>query len=738
MIARYLTAGATAVLTVAGSIVVLAPPAVATANPAPALVPTPTSWSGGHGELRLTRASRIVVAAGQAAAVTTGPDSQVLVGQRLRDVAFELRADLSQLGLGLRVVIGGPPPGPGDIALTLAGAQLGVEGYDLDASSGVSITASTTTGIYWGTRTLLQLLSQDPDHRALPRGTVHDVPSLPMRVYMLDMARKYWQPSYIYDLIRQMSYLKMNVLNMHLDDAEGFRLNSPRYPGLADPATSYDERQIRQFVDFGRRHNVLIMPGFELPGHSTAVNEYFKIGIGDGPNPCPGQVVNPWVTADFVMDITKPRTLATMTTLLETFEPWFDAPWAHIGADELPDSVATCPRIADYLERHPEAGGLAGLANSFLNRVDDVVRGLHKQAVIYSGVDTRAAVPLNRDILITDWTGAGSKLAGYSIIDEPVKAYLTPNNLFNLYPDVDYLYSTWTPDIDDGVATLGGVMSVWTDYVYWGEDSYYENFAALPRAVVAQRTWNSAVPATTLTQFTQTLQAIGSPPDYRGFPRPAPVKGNRPVHYWTFEPAPLPPGYPHVFVPGYVLFYKDYAGRLNGSSYIEGSPAAVPGVQGEAINATEANQGIGLGGTDLPGPWTLSFWVRRTGSTAPDKPATVLASRAGNEIRVEQPGTSSRVGLSYLGRNVSFGYTAPLDTWTQLTLASNGRTTTLYVNGVALQALPIAMPLPLGAFGSSSAFIHGDLDNVAVYNHVLTVAQIAENFRQDRSFPITS
>jgi hypothetical protein len=42
------------------------------------------------------------------------------------------------------------------------------------------------------------------------------------------------------------------------------------------------------------------------------------------------------------------------------------------------------------------------------------------------------------------------------------------------------------------------------------------------------------------------------------------------------------------------------------------------------------------------------------------------------------------------------------------------------------------MPLPLAAFGSSSAFIDGDLDNVAVYDHALTAREIAENFRSGR------
>lgn len=70
----------------------------------------------------------------------------------------------------------------------------------------------------------------------------------------------------------------------------------------------------------------------------------------------------------------------------------------------------------------------------------------------------------------------------------------------------------------------------------------------------------------------------------------------------------------------------------------------------------------------------------------------------GNEIRLAQPGTS-QVGLTYQGSNYSFGYTAPQSVWTQLTFRNDGSSTTLCVNGVAQQTLPVSMPLPLAAFG---------------------------------------
>lgn len=680
-----------------------APPAAA-AEQAPALVPAPTRWTAGSGKLEISERSRIVIDRRDRDRVTTGPTGQVLVGQRLGEVAGELRDDLAAATRLRLPVVELAEARAGDIQLVLTNSdrRLGVEGYNLTVDGKVTISAATTTGAYWATRTLLQLLRGG---RAIPVGQVHDVPSLPIRAYMLDMARKYWQPSYVYDLIRQMSYLKLNVLNMHFADAEGFRLHSPRFPGLADPRTSYDQRQIARFVEFGRQHNVIIMPGFEMPGHATSVAEYFHIGLGDGPDPCPQSSVYDWVTTGWVMDMTKASTLRSVREMLATFVPWFSGPWVHIGADELPASVATCPRVAGYLRAHPEIGNLDNLSNTFLNDVDEFLNGMGKQTAVYSGFDPQATVKVHHDILVTDWTGAGSTLAGYPIVAEPGTAYLTPNGYHNLYPKTDSLYREWTPENDGGAATLGGAMSVWTDYLYWADDSYFEQLAALPRAVVAARTWNVRIPDDNLAAFEKRLSTVGNAPGYQGF-RP-----QRSVHRWSFEPAVRPPGYVDAASPGNVLFFKDSTGGLHGSSYILGSPSKVAGVRGAAIHVDGPRQGISMGGTDIAGPWVLSFWVRRTADSAT---STLLSSPAGHEIRLEQAGTASQVGLTTAGRSDSFGYATPLNTWTHLTMVSTGRTVTLYAGGQQIRTLDVAMPLPLAAFGSPAAFFHGDLDEVTI------------------------
>lgn len=102
------------------------------------------------------------------------------------------------------------------------------------------------------------------------------------RQVMLDAGRKYWDVEYLENLIRQMSWHKMNTLFLHLSDAEGFRLYSPKFPGLADPDVSYAEHEIARLRKFAARHHVLLVPGIDVPGHATVISEAFDIGFGAG------------------------------------------------------------------------------------------------------------------------------------------------------------------------------------------------------------------------------------------------------------------------------------------------------------------------------------------------------------------------------------------------------------------------------------------------------------------------
>jgi hexosaminidase len=135
----------------------MAPTSPATAAAPPALIPSLHNWTPGGGTLRLDARTRI--------------DTDAAGEPTARQLADELR---DTLGRPVPVVHGAPRPG--DIVLRTDGTHgdLGSEGYTLRIGDQVRITGRTGAGVFYGTRTLLQMLAENP---ALPEGATTDVPS---------------------------------------------------------------------------------------------------------------------------------------------------------------------------------------------------------------------------------------------------------------------------------------------------------------------------------------------------------------------------------------------------------------------------------------------------------------------------------------------------------------------------------------------------------------------------------
>ncbi|MBA3261960.1 MAG: family 20 glycosylhydrolase [Thermoleophilaceae bacterium] len=131
----------------------------------------------------------------------------------------------------------GDVPRPGDIELGLGSRDpaLGREGYRLDIGAALRVEARTTAGVFYGSRTVLQLLRQG---RAIPAGWGRDRPRYPERGLMIDNGRRYFSPAWIKREIRQLAYLKLNQLHLHFSDNEGFRIESESHPEAVSRRTS--------------------------------------------------------------------------------------------------------------------------------------------------------------------------------------------------------------------------------------------------------------------------------------------------------------------------------------------------------------------------------------------------------------------------------------------------------------------------------------------------------------------
>ncbi|MFJ6657561.1 family 20 glycosylhydrolase [Streptomyces sp. NPDC091377] len=722
----------------------VSPPVTASAEPnspaVPNIVPRPTEWSDLGGQNALTADSRIFVApasgattAPPASGATTAPPagrSKLIAPSRQtpRQLAHQLRSEILQVsGLTLPVSSAVRQAAKGDIVLRLTDDKTyGAEGYRLDSAEAVRIDAASTHGLFYGTRTLLQLLRTAPDHRALPRARSLDVPTQQMRTVMLDAGRKYWQRRYLENLIRRMADQKMNTLFLHLSDSEGFRLNSPKFPGLADPKNSYSRAEIERLKTFAARHHVQIMPGIDVPGHATVITDAFGIGFGDGPDPCTAANTHSHLTANWMVDMTSEKAVTKSKEIVDEFAGWFDAPLFSIGADELPGQLADCARVKNHLAADPDVSTLGDLLKQYINTLDSVITRHGKRTAIFNGVEhmTSPQQQVNSSVVYMTWSGKGAE----PIVpdhDEIAMApfYVTPNNYHNSRPDESWMYDSWTPSTAGDM--LGSSLANWADYNFWADDQYFEQRMSGPRAILADRSWNGSATPDTLTDFRARVARIGDPPGVTPTPVKPRVNDGKPSHHWTFDTKPYPSGWVWAGSPGNTLYAEDTAGDLPGSSYIINNPTpAADGVRGQTWRFDSDRDGVGFGGVDVAEPWTVSTWVRSTGKTTDQ----VLLGSTTGELKLQQRGTG-KVGLTRVGvSDLSFDYTLPQNEWVQLTWVTTPGSTTLYANGEKVGTVAASIPLPLRSIGMPGKSLRGDLDELLTWDEALSAEQVRAHF----------
>lgn len=153
-------------------------------NPKPFVIPELKQWNGKEGSFIPGTDARIVCTSSNA---------------ELLRIARMFANDYQQMfGQTLTIIQGKGTSG--DFILSLfADKKQKKEEYEIKITDRTAISASTPTGLYWGTRTLLQIAEQTADHQ-LPKGTIRDYPDYPIRGFMIDCGRKFIPMSYLQDL----------------------------------------------------------------------------------------------------------------------------------------------------------------------------------------------------------------------------------------------------------------------------------------------------------------------------------------------------------------------------------------------------------------------------------------------------------------------------------------------------------------------------------------------------------
>ena len=454
----------------------------AAVNPKPFVVPELKQWTGKDGNCTPGKDTRIVC---------TSQNPELLRIARMF-------ADDYQQMFGQTLSVAQGKATSGDFVLSLsADKKLGEEGYAIKITDRVAISAPTPTGLYWSTRTLLQLAEQNQE-RSLPQGTIRDYPDYPLRGFMIDCGRKFIPMAYLQDLVKIMAYYKMNTLQVHLNDNgfkqyfehnwdktyAAFRLESETYPGLTARDGSYSKKEFIDFQKQAASNFVEIIPEIDVPAHSLALTHY-KPEIG---------------SKEYGMDhldLFKPETYEFVDALfkeyLEGDNPVFVGKRVHIGTDEYSNAKK------DVVEKF----------RAFTDHYIRFVEGFGKQAVVWGALShAKGDTPVkSENVVMNAWYNGYADPAtmikdGYQLISIPDGlVYIVPKaGYYYDYLNEPYLYKEWTPaHIGKAVfdekhpSILGGMFAIWNDHVGNGisvKDIHHRIFS--PLQTLSVKMWTGA------------------------------------------------------------------------------------------------------------------------------------------------------------------------------------------------------------------------------------------------------
>ena len=412
-------------------------------------------------------------------------------------------------------------------------------GYRLTVdSTGVVVEADDLPGAFAAAQTLRQLAGPDASRRAplrtgrprltLPPVEVDDAPRHAWRGVLLDVARHFMP---VHDVLRFVDLVaahKLNVLQLHLTDDQGWRVQVLRHPRLTEvggwrTATGvgtwrtgltdgqphggwYTQDDLREIVAYARERGVVVVPEIDVPGHvEAAVAAYPELGTRKQPH----EVRTTSGVSTEVLDPSE-ATLAFFREVLDEVLDVFDGPWVALGGDEVPTTLwLENPAVVERAAALglPDARHLHGW---FVDRLCEHVIAAGRRPVVWDEAFTPS---LPTETVVTAWrgitVGARAIEAGHDVVMAPEQVvYLdhragdhpdepTPVGFLRTVADVygfDPLPAAVRaehPGLERAPGRLAGVQAqVWTEHL---DSPRRVDFATFPRlAAFAEVAWSPA------------------------------------------------------------------------------------------------------------------------------------------------------------------------------------------------------------------------------------------------------
>lgn len=398
----------------------------------------------------------------------------------------------------------------------------------------VVIRAGGEAGFVNAVQTLRQLLPPEifavgPLRRTwmMPAVLIEDAPRLSWRGVMLDVSRHFIPIVALLRFVELASMHKLNVLHLHLNDDQGWRFPSERYPRLVEVGSwrhetrvgheldrsgrsrdfdgtphggSYTRDELAALVAFAEERNVRIVPEIDLPGHAqAAIASYPELGHV-GPVP----VWTQWGVGSHILNVSD-ASIAFCKAIWEEVVEFFPSTDVHIGGDECPRDEWRESPIAAQRIRDAGLSGVDEIQSWFTSELVTHLRGIGRRVVGWDEILEGRELPQGAKVM--SWRGIEGGViaarAGYDVVMSPE----TPCYLDHYQSDdpseplaiggrnrIEDLYAFEpVPDVlstEERDRIIGLQANLWTEYTPHPDSVEY---MAFPRwCALAERAWSPA------------------------------------------------------------------------------------------------------------------------------------------------------------------------------------------------------------------------------------------------------
>lgn len=365
-----------------------------------------------------------------------------------------------------------------------------------------------------------------PTRAAVP---ARDGGALEWRGVMLDVARHFLPIDEVRRVVDAMQRLRLNVLHLHLTDDQGWRFESKTWPRLTEIGAwrsetvvglpgnytdwslhpenhlntydgvrhggFYTQDELRDLVAFARERGVTVVPEIDMPGHMRAARAaYPELGY----EPTDLGVGRSWGIYPEVLRVDEVG-LGFCRDILAEVVGVFDAPYVHIGGDEVPKADWAASPEAHAQWRGLGLASLAELQTWFTEQIASYLTSHGRRLVGWDEI-IDDGVPHGNPVVMAwrDWTDAAGRAtrAGVDVVQAPSLLYFDhaygteDSEPLSIGPGAElaevYAYDPYA-GLSDPAHLLGIQAQLWSEYIPTPEHLWY---MAFPRLVaVADIGW---------------------------------------------------------------------------------------------------------------------------------------------------------------------------------------------------------------------------------------------------------